>query len=95
MILAAADAAEGLGPPPEELQLAWQVRRWHALPEPGGLLDQPAGLVERMAVAESVYQAVKAWRSAPEWGRWSVQNPDEWGVVQSVIELRKAEEHGE
>jgi len=47
-----------------------------------------------MAVADSVYQAVKAWKGARDWGRWSVQNADQWGVVQVVIELRKAAENG-
>ena len=94
MILAAADAAEGLGPPPEELQLAWQVHRWHTLPNEGGLRDQPAGVVLRMGIAESVYNAVKAWKAATDWTKWSAQNPDQWGVVQSVIDLRKASENG-
>jgi hypothetical protein len=32
------------------------------LPEPGGLYDQPAGLLERIQVAKNVYDAVVAWR---------------------------------
>lgn len=49
------------GEPPEELTLAWQAHRWNALPEAGGLLDQPAGLIERMAYAENMYNAYKLW----------------------------------
>jgi len=64
------------------------------LPNEGGLLDQPAGVVLRMGIAESVYNAIRAWKSAIDWGKWSAQNPDQWGVVQSVIELRKASENG-
>lgn len=41
--------------------MAWQAKRWNALPEAGGLLDQPAGLLERMAYAEDWYTAYKMW----------------------------------
>ena len=52
------------GPPPTELRLAWQSQRWHALPEPGGLLDQPAGLLDRMSTALNVYDAFTTMRQA-------------------------------
>ena len=95
MILAAADAAEGLGPPPEELQLAWHVKRWGSLPRAGGLDDQPVGLVARMATAGNVYDAIRSWRKSPNWIKWQADNPGAWDVVQAVIELRKqAEKYG-
>ena len=46
-------------PPPIELQLARQVDRWGALPVAGGLRDQEAGLLDRMAWADAVYKAFK------------------------------------
>jgi hypothetical protein len=58
------------------------------LPNAGGLNDQPAGLVTRMAVAENVYDSIKAWRKAPDWSKWSTANPDAWRIVQMVAEMR-------
>jgi len=92
MILAAADAAEGSGEPPEDLQLAWHVQRWRALPKSGGLDNQPAGLVQRMSVLANVYDAVSLWRRESNWARWSQENPAAWRIVQMVIELRKEAE---
>lgn len=47
-----------------ELRMAWQSERWHTLPEAGGLLDQPAGLLQRMAVVSNVYNAFKALKAS-------------------------------
>jgi len=92
MILAAADCAEGKGPPPPELQMAWQARQWSTLPETGGLRDQQAGELYRMATAENVYEAVRAWRRSTNWAQWAKENPDEWEIVCMVRRLRAA--HG-
>jgi len=65
------------------------------LPRAGGLDDQPAGLVSRMAIMENVYDAIRAWRRSTNWTVWRAKNPEAWGVVGAVIELRKeAEKHG-
>ncbi len=63
MIEAVVKAATKKGPPPPELELAWSARSWNALPEPGGLLDQPAGLLARMQVAINVWDAFSLWKS--------------------------------
>lgn len=42
--------------------MAWQSKRWGALPDAGGLLDQPAGLIERMNYAENMYNAFRMWK---------------------------------
>lgn len=39
--------------------MAWHCERWAALPEAGGLLDQPAGLLTQMTAAVNVYNAFK------------------------------------
>jgi len=88
MILAAADCAEGKGPPPPELQLAWQARQWASLPEVGGLRDQRAGELYRMATAENVYNAVRSWRRSANWAQWAKDNPEEWETVCMVRRLR-------
>lgn len=48
---------------PPELRLFWMCQRYGALPEPGGLFEQDAGLLERMAVLGSTYDAVTHMRS--------------------------------
>lgn len=62
MILAAADCANSNATPPPELKLAWQAMSYHALPEAGGLLDQPAGLLSRMTRLYNVWYAHDAYR---------------------------------
>ena len=83
MIRAAADHAKGRAPPPRELRLALQARSWGHLPDPGGLLDQPAGLLERMTVTYNVYHAVRAWvrRKPGDDKAWKAANPDEWDIA--------------
>lgn len=87
--MAAAACAEGDGPPPVELELAWQAQRWGALPEPGGLRDQRAGELNRMASASNVYDAVRSWRGSTNWIEWSERHPEQWKVVSRVIALRE------
>jgi len=88
MILAVALCAEGQGPPPPELRLAWQARMWSTLPEPGGLRDQRAGEIQRMAAAWNTYQAIRSWRRSSDWSGWAARNPEDWRLVQYVLELR-------
>lgn len=89
MILAVADTAEGTGPPPPELVLAWQALRWHALPEAGGLRDQRAGEVAKMEAVLSTYDAVRSWHASANWAKWAARFPHHWAVVQNVITLRE------
>lgn len=67
--------------------MAFQLRRWGLPLEDGGLLDQPAGLYERMAVAEDAYNAVKAFDSIPagHGARWVQNNPRVWRLVQEIL----------
>ena len=88
-MLAVADYAEGHGSQPQELTWAFQARAWGTLPNAGGLQDQSVGVLERMAAAENVYRAVKSWRGARDWARWSRENPEDWKLVQRVLTLRE------
>ena len=89
MILAAAACAEGNGPPPPELELAWQARTWGIPPEPGGLRDQRAGELRKMTAALNTYNAFRAWRQATDWAQWAQRNPEDWQLVQYVLTLRE------
>lgn len=48
--------------PPPELQLYWQCQRFNALPDAGALLEQDAGLLARMTLLGSIYEAVERVR---------------------------------
>jgi len=92
MILAAAACAEGKGQPPPELMLGWEMERFHALPEPGGLRDQIAGEVMRCRAVLNVYGAFQSFRGSRNWAAWSKTNQTQWAIVSQVMELREA--HG-
>ena len=55
-----ADGAEET--PPPELRLYWMCQRFGSLPEPGGLMEQDAGLLGRMAALGNVYETVQRVR---------------------------------
>lgn len=50
-------------PPPQELQTAWALQRWNALPEAGGYYDQEYSLMTRMSSALNISEAVVKFRS--------------------------------
>ena len=87
--MAAADAAEGKGFVPEELRLAFRCQQWGSLPMSGGLLDQPAGLVEKMTVAINVFNAWKYHVSRDPKSDAEYFKSDTWKVAKEVIDLRK------
>lgn len=50
-------------PPPKDLVLGWDMERFTALPEGGGLLDQEAGTMQRVRVALSIYKVLSRLRN--------------------------------
>lgn len=44
--------------PPPELRLYWQCQRFNCLPDAGPLLEQDAGLLNRMTVLGNIYDTV-------------------------------------
>ncbi len=89
MILAAADCADGKGPPPPDLILAWQARTWNTLPEPGGLRDQYAGELARMSAAMNTYDAWRRRRHHQNWAKWAKDDPKSWHIILHVQKLRQ------
>ncbi len=69
--------------------MGWQASNWNSLPEPGGLLDQPAGLIHKMTVLRNVHDAVKAFRSAKNIAEWCDLHPDAWRIVENVLNIRR------
>jgi hypothetical protein len=74
-------------PPPFELRLAQQVDRWGTLPDSGGLLDQEAKLLDRMAWASAVDRAVRGYTEAPNLANWIKHNGDAHDLYKYVIDL--------
>jgi len=95
MILAAAAYADDPKhhAPPPALTLYWRTQTYGALPRAGGLDDQPAGLLDRMSAAANVYRAWRGLVQATSKVDWQAAHPDEWGVCQTVMKLRRA--HGQ
>lgn len=88
MILAAADYAEGKGPPPLPLRYALQAHSYHALPEAGGLRDQPARLLNQMALCYNVYTVWRDFRYTADKTKWKKENPDRWKIAVEVLKER-------
>lgn len=86
--MAVVDYVEGKGPLPPELSLYWQVQTYHSLPEPGGLLDQPAGLLDRMTAAANVYSIMKSRTQSKDWVKWAENNQDSMKVFEYIDWLR-------
>jgi hypothetical protein len=58
--------------------------RWHSLPEAGGILDQPAGLLDRMAIITRTVNTMSAFYSSDNWPKFLEDNPDEAKFVEWV-----------
>jgi hypothetical protein len=50
--------------PPQELIMAWRCRQWNALPEAGGVFDQPYTLMERMEALSNIYDTMSHYANA-------------------------------
>lgn len=63
--------------------------QWGALPEAGGLLDQPAGLIRKMDAAKSAYDTVKGRLRTKNVIAWIDENPARNDYYQEIKELLK------
>jgi hypothetical protein len=57
------DCAEGHGPPPFELSVAWGCERWQVLPDAGGYMDQDYVLLSRMSALANVYNVIQRMKN--------------------------------
>ena len=88
LILAAAAAADTKGAAvPPELEQAWECMRYNALPNPGGLRDQPAGLIRRMTTASFYYDAMRLQLRLSS-DAFRAHHPDHFAAWRAVTELR-------
>ncbi len=84
---AVVDYAEGKGPPPPELIEGFRSREW-GLPDPGGRLDQPAGLVAKMDYALNVYETWSAFLRAEAAGdsiKWKNADPQRARFINDIL----------
>jgi len=89
MILAAADYAEDkISAPPIELKYAWQAHSYNTLPNAGGLRDQPAGLLLRMAASYNAWNAIVQFKSANFDPKWIKNHSDQWQIITEIEKLR-------
>lgn len=63
LILAAADFAEGKGPPPWEYAALIDMRDLGIGYLAGGLRDQPAGMLDKARLYELVIESIRRWNS--------------------------------
>jgi hypothetical protein len=68
---------------PPELELGLMCERWGTLPEAGGVLDQPYGLLQKMSYALNIYRAIQSehHRGDISLVEWSKRNPDAYRTV--------------
>jgi hypothetical protein len=68
--------------------MLFDAQTFHALPEAGGLLDQPAGLLKRMWTVGRIYYGFKAYRQYAlvpgEGTKWKMMNPEIMRLVSYV-----------
>ncbi len=97
MILAAADCGlDKRKPLPDLLKTAIFCKQWNCLPEMGGLMDQPAGMIEKMTRLLNIYRAHLAWKMTlnNEKGSFAKRHPDYWEIYNEVRRMRKELEDG-
>lgn len=81
--------------PPYELSLALDCIKFHALPKPGGVLDQPIFVFRKMKTLLNVYYMLENYASASEnltgesYAKWYSKNRD---IVKFVKDLRSNED---
>ena len=90
------DYAEGDGPPPQPLIEAWRAQRW-GLPNAGGRLDQPAGLVRRMEHALNLYDLWAGFLAAQERGegiQWKNADPQRARAINEILREKLERDSG-
>lgn len=98
MILAVADYADRAAEPPPALRYEFDARHYGALPNAGGLRDQPARLMADMRLCGNVYDALQTVNRAKTstggaWANLPRQHPTAYRIWSTVLQMRQ-ENHG-
>ena len=72
---------------PHLLNYALQADRWGALPEAGGLRDQPAGMLDKMATLRNIWNLWQAYHNSPSPAEWAGNNPHLWDKLASIKQV--------
>ena len=85
-----ADYAEGKTELPHELELAFYAKDIGALPEAGGVYDQPAGLLRKMRISYNIFNAWTEWKRLGQdsISEWIQHNPGKYKIVNEILEMR-------
>lgn len=91
MIVAALKAGRGDNDAtiPKELQAAWYASRWGVMPKAGGILDQPAGMLKRMAILENIYNATRSYWQSSDKATWAKSNDWAWELYARARQAEK------
>ena len=92
-MIACADCGEGKDVAvPRLLELGLECEDYQALPYGGGVMDQPAGLLNKMRRATSVYRAFKVYeeqgRRPGESAKWKKEHAAIWNIISWVNGLK-------
>ena len=91
-MLAAAAAAQYGEPAPQDLIDAWDCQKYSVPFDGVDLLDQPAGKMLRMNIAQNIYDAFDSRQQAintdMDMKTWSERNPRAWRIVAHIERIR-------
>ena len=89
LILEAADCAQNGGSPSELLQMALDCSQYTALPRPGGISGQEAGLLHKLRQLANVFNSYDSMLNTTlNQQKWSETYPQMWAIVASVERLK-------
>lgn len=86
---AVADAAQYGTEPPREVKMAGRIKQWGD-PWGGGWMDWPAGLIDRLTIAENITRAFQSAGNAKpgKFNEWEERHPFEAKIFHQIIGLR-------
>ena len=72
---------------PPALNYAFQAHEYQALPNKGGLREQPVKLLSHMRIAYNVWRAVSDYLAAPKSAEWAQKNRSQWQIAAEALSL--------
>jgi len=88
--MAVADAAENGTRPPYEVTMAGRIKQYGD-PRGGGWMSWPAGLANRLTIADNIYNAFKSLeRYKGSFGDWEKSHQFEASIWHEITALRMA-----